>query len=336
MNSIILISFLSFISVIFAQNYYGCTSYYYSSYNGALCCYKRNYSYYYYYYYYYNYNTTYCPYYTTAATTTSPTTSQSNSCRSYYYSYLYSSRCCYKTAQYYNRYYSYYYYYTTSDCNLTSTPGPTRTCSTNPYSYYYKTTCCNFLAYYYSYAYYNKYCPTKYTLETLCGSICCTANVPVYNGSDVFYFSQYFCPEENYDESYCGSFCGMAIVFGLLGSCSCICGLGFTIAFFVLIGLLLNNKVRKQSNKSTYVVEHQPPPQLSTCLQDSTDEFRQLDIPPPEFHGYTYDPNPVNVPDTEPYPSQVTGTTNAQVFFNPGNVPPYSEANELLKTDNII
>ena len=314
------------------SSYYNYYYYFYSS-NGTLCCYRYSYR--------NPYHTTYyvyCPYYFTYAPAAPATTSISNYCNTYYYSYYYSSSCCYKYVTAYNPYYRSNYYYTTRDCSTNTTPAPpSGTCNTYYYSSYYGTTCCNFISYYYSrYPYYSQYCPPKYTLENLCSSSCCTANVPVYNGSDVFYYSQYYCPYEEDIDYFCGNFCGMAIIFGLVGSCSCICGLGFAIAFFVFFGLLMNDKVRKHRNNSTYIVEHQTPTQLSDGLQGHTNEYRQeweqREDPPPEFHGYTYDPNPVNVPDTVPYPHQVTGATNTPVIFEP-TAPTYSEAKEPLKTN---
>ena len=254
MNSIIFSLLFALFSFTSAQDYYRCSSYYNAP-NGTLCCYKQSYYNSYSYYYYYSTYYPYCPYLTT---TSPPAPSTSPPCRSYYYSYLYSGICCYKTIGSYSQYSSYYYYYTTSDCQLSTTPAKypiyDDQCQYTYYNTYYSTDCCSFLN---SYNYgYTQYCPTANSLSGLCPSYsCCSANVPVRNGSSTFYYTTYHCPSDAID-TYCGPNCIMAVVFSIAGICCCICGLGLSISALVFTGLLFYEKFDKHApkSKSKYVV----------------------------------------------------------------------------------
>ena len=309
----LLLSLFSFLHSISAQSYSSCYPYYYySSYyyfynNGAYCCYTSSYrasyisSYY-----------AYCPYYTASTTAPAATTSLSNACNYYYYSYYYSSSCCYKDVTAYNAYYSNNYYYTTTDCNLATTTAPSASCYNYYYSSNYGTKCCKFLDTSYSYSTYDTYCPTKSSLtsSSICGSSCCTVYTPVYNGYETFYFPQYFCPDSTSRiYSYCGTFCGMAIVFGILGFCFCICGIAFTIAYCILFDKIIKKK-KGAVNQVNSVPNSTHP---SAGLQDSTVVRKQdwnRDSLPPQIPGYTFVANPTNTAGTLPYPVQLGGATN--------------------------
>ena len=326
MNYFLLLSLFAFLHSLSAQSYSGCSSYYYSG--STLCCYKISYSYSYYYYSYYY---SYCPYYTT--TSAPATTSLSNYCRSYYYSYYYSSRCCY---------YSSNYYYTTGDCDLatTTTQAPS-SCYYYYYNSYYRVRCCTYRDYSYNSATYDQYCPSKSTLSSQCGSRCCTAYAPVYNGYETFYYSQYFCPSSpnSIAYSYCGSLCGMAAAFGTLGFCCCICGLGFTIGFIILITQTLSKKKKVTPNQTLSVPANQP---ISAGLRDSTIEMKQnwkQETLPPQIPGYTYISNPANTTDLLQHPIDLGGATN--ISPNPVYVPriethgaaPYPTFSQPVATD---
>ena len=328
MNYILLLVLFSLLPSLSDQSYSYCGSsysYFYNS-NGALCCYRNQY-YYYYYYYYSSYYYIYCPYYTYATTTPIATTSLSNYCSSYYYSSYYSSRCCYKSVRAYNYYYSSNYYYTTRDCDLDTTTIATTTQAPSSCSYYYYsnsygTKCCTFRDYSYYSTTYDQYCPRTSTLSSQCGTSCCSAYVPVYNGYQTFYYSQYFCPDNN-SHSYCGSFCGMAATFGTLGICCCICGLGFTITFSILFALIAKKKKETQfqvtqPDRFRSVSTDQPD---TAGLQYSTIEMKQIwpkESLPPQIPGYIFNDNPVNTIDIQRSP-QKEGATN--ITPNPVFVP---------------
>ena len=325
MNYLLLLVLFSLFHSLSAQSYSSCNSYYYSPYyyyyssNGALCCYKYSYR--------SSYHTTYyvyCPYYT-YATTAPATTSISNDCNTYYYSYYYSSSCCYKKVAAYSPYYSSNYYYTTSDCDLTTTttPAPT-TCYYYYYSSYYGTKCCTFYDYSSSSSSnYDQYCPSTSTLSYQCGTSCCTASAPVYNGFETFYYSQYFCPKSPKSSVtssyYCGPSCVIAAAFGTFGFCFCICGLAFTIGSTILCTRIFKRKSRVTANQISSVPTNQP---TSAGQPDGTIEMKQnwnRETLPPQIPGYTYVPNPANTTYASPNPVQLGGATN--VPPNPVYVP---------------
>ena len=282
MNLIIFSLLFALISFTSAQDYYSCSSYYYAP-NGTLCCNKRSYYYYYYYY-------PYCPYLTTTTPTTTPV--PSSPCRSYYYSYAYSSTCCYKTISSYSYYYSYYYYYTTSDCQLststTNYPISDDLCQYTYYNTYYTTDCCSFLN---SNQYgYTVYCPTANSLSGLCpSSSCCTANVPVKNGSSTFYYTTYHCSSDAI-YTYCGPNCIMAVIFSIAGICCCICGLGFSISALVFTGLLFHEQFDKHApkSKSKYIVTRQSRSDDGLVNSADTEHRQECDHGPSSHHNKVY------------------------------------------------
>ena len=170
--------------------------------------------------------------------------------------------------------------------------------------------------------YYYTYCPTTSTLDSICGSSCCYADVPVYANSDVFYYSTYHCPSTpyynyNYYTTYCGSYCILAVVFGLFGSCFCLCGIAFSIAFCVLVHMMVNKK-QKTTPVANTSYANSPGAAPESGLQDSTmamkQQFKQETLPP-QIPGYTYNPNPTNTDGVTPYPLQID--TNVNLPPNP-------------------
>ena len=210
-----------------------------------------------------------------------------------------------------------YYSYSSSDnlcCVSRNTPS---------YSYYYYYTRSYYSSYYY---YYYTYCPTTSTLDTICGSSCCNASVPVYANSDVFYYSTYHCPStsyynyynyynyyyynyNNYYVTYCGGFCIMAIVFGLFGSCFCICGIAFSIAFCVLVHIMANKKKTPVNPTCTNVAGATPVSGLQDSSVAMKQQFKQETLPP-QIPGYTYNPNPTNTGGATPYPNLMDTAVN--------------------------
>ena len=252
-------------------------------------------------------------------------------CNSYYYSSYNSALCCYKTGYYtyYSYSYSYCPYYTSDTTTFPTTtyPSPASSCSYYTYSYNDNLCCVSrdttySYYYYYSSNYYYTYCPTTSTLDSICGSSCCYADVPVYANSDVFYYSTYHCPSTpyynyNYYTTYCGSYCILAVVFGLFGSCFCLCGIAFSIAFCVLVHMMVNKK-QKTTPVANTSYANSPGAAPESGLQDSTmamkQQFKQETLPP-QIPGYTYNPNPTNTDGVTPYPLQID--TNVNLPPNP-------------------
>ena len=151
-------------------------------------------------------------------------------------------------------------------------------------------------------------------LSAECATGCCSASLPVYNGYETFYFSQYFCPDTS---SNCGSFCIMAISFGVLGLCFCICGLGFVIAFIIIIVMIVakcrETRVeitRPNHYRSVSIVD----PKLSHPDYNSV-EVQQIwrkESLPPKIPGYTYTAIPAITTDVKSS-SQSGAATNVPV-----------------------
>ena len=102
----------------------------------------------------------------------------------------------------------------------------------------------------------------------------------------------------------------MAIVFGLFGSCFCICGIAFSIAFCVLVHIMANKKKTAAVNPACTNVAGATP---VSGLQDSNaamkQQFKQETLPP-QIPGYTYNPNPTNTGGATPYPNLIDTAVN--------------------------
>ncbi|KAI6658142.1 hypothetical protein LOD99_11128 [Oopsacas minuta] len=126
----------------------------------------------------------------------------------------------------------------------------------------------------------------------------------------------------------------MAIVFSIFGSCFCLCGLAFSIAFCVLVHLMVKKKKsRSQPIKTVQAPLPQSvaPPTAPRGLQDSTMEMKQQfkqETLPPQIPGYTYNPNLANTFDTAPYPPPMNAAMNI-----PAN-PTYLSSSQIV-TDGI-
>ena len=102
----------------------------------------------------------------------------------------------------------------------------------------------------------------------------------------------------------------MAVSFGTLGICFCICGLGFTITFIILTVVIITKKTETkveitQPNHYRSVSVRDP---KSAGLEYTTVELQQVwrkESLPPNIPGYTYKAIPAITTDTQP-----SGATN--------------------------
>ena len=109
----------------------------------------------------------------------------------------------------------------------------------------------------------------------------------------------------------------MAIVYGLFGSCFCLCGLAFSIAFCVLVHMMVNKKKTTPAVNPVYSNVAGATPRSGftpgSGLQDSTtatkQQFKQETLPP-QIPGYTYNPNPTNTGGATPYPLLIDTSAN--------------------------
>ena len=223
-----------------------------------------------------------------------------NGCFRYYYSN--GVLCCYKG---------------TTNSPISYCPSQTQPFTTSPYtaatscsSYSYSTTystkCCEYKSTS-QHNSYNKYCPTKSLLASLCPGTtsCCTANVPVSVAGTTFYYAHRFCsgPGRKSESSISvmsAYICGIIIIVS-----SCV--ISAAIITIVLINKYRNKRIGADTHSETTIDRNS----IASGLEESVPSYEQVMMcieVPPQIPGYTFTGQIVNTSHQQIELTEYTGS----------------------------